>query len=369
MSSSLGSRIKEIRNVLNLTLELVADNAKISKAKLSRIENDELEPNDEIVSALANAMGINEGHIYNQKFEVLDLLRVNLKANGLFEIYPQSEITTNEFEFRYKETTTGFSVNDALKTAFTEFKAQMDLERLLGKKVRFTNPTGNRPVVNNINEIEKYSVILRKKLGLSDRLIISVTEVIENLNILLCFKEFKDDFVGMMFTLGNRPAIIVNSKGWNDCRVRFSMFHELAHVLFSFDCSESLKEKLCNAFAGYMLLPRVVIEKEIGHRRKDVDITDFVKLHKRFGISIEAAMLTAVNSNIISWDQYSLLKLSRKKVKADFYSDEEARTLFELFRECLRLHKISKDKAMDYARLFNNNSLEFEVLMEELKEY
>jgi len=94
--------------------------------------------------------------------------------------------------------------------------------------------------------------------------------------------ELEEDIFGLLVIKNKLPLIIVNSKGHNDNRQRFTIAHELGHfLLHSRDTSffidkgeiltcrrtsdnnfEEAKEKEANDFAVSILLPDRLIERE-----------------------------------------------------------------------------------------------------------
>jgi Zn-dependent peptidase ImmA (M78 family) len=52
-------------------------------------------------------------------------------------------------------------------------------------------------------------------------------------------------------------------------RKRFTIAHELAHLLLDFsDCETHTHEKLCHSFAGAFLLPEKILRDEFGGERR-----------------------------------------------------------------------------------------------------
>ena len=64
------------------------------------------------------------------------------------------------------------------------------------------------------------------------------------------------------FVNGNIPVVAYNANKINKPdRIRFTLLHELAHLLLEFgDVTERKKETLCHQFAGAMLLPEETIK-------------------------------------------------------------------------------------------------------------
>jgi Zn-dependent peptidase ImmA (M78 family) len=84
-------------------------------------------------------------------------------------------------------------------------------------------------------------------------------------------------------------------------RIRFTLLHELAHLLLTFgDISEKQKETLCMQFAGAMLLPEKTIKEELGEHRNKLSFLELGNIKKQYGISMQAIVMRAKDCNIIN---------------------------------------------------------------------
>ena len=72
-------------------------------------------------------------------------------------------------------------------------------------------------------------------------------------------------------------------------------------MLLNINSSISAKdeEKLCDRFAGAILLPKNILIKEIGTKRSKISLTELINFQKQYGISIAAIMYRLVSSEII----------------------------------------------------------------------
>lgn len=105
--STLGEKIKSIRKNLNLTLDELGKKVGVTHAFLSRIENNKVKPNDELLQKIAEILDFNDSQDYLNEFRLLAGTYDNiekdspfyneLKASGRLEInnYGTKEQTTN----------------------------------------------------------------------------------------------------------------------------------------------------------------------------------------------------------------------------------------------------------------------------------
>ncbi|MBN1939928.1 MAG: ImmA/IrrE family metallo-endopeptidase, partial [Candidatus Aminicenantes bacterium] len=71
-----------------------------------------------------------------------------------------------------------------------------------------------------------------------------------------------------------------------------------AHLVCDFD-GEGEKERLCHVFAGALLLPRPVLERELFHRRRKITLWELAAIKEKYGISLQAVMHRAFDLDLI----------------------------------------------------------------------
>ena len=100
----------------------------------------------------------------------------------------------------------------------------------------------------------------------------------------------------------------VNSRVTSGDRIRFSLAHELGHAVLHEaallpDSRDA--ERHANQFAGAFLLPTADLLAELPRRRMDLE--DLLVLKQRFGVSMQAAAMTAHRAGAISQDELTRL--------------------------------------------------------------
>lgn len=63
-----GKNVSKIRNEKGITQEQLAEEAKISQVQVARIESGRLNTSISTVSAIASALGVNEGDLFQKEF-------------------------------------------------------------------------------------------------------------------------------------------------------------------------------------------------------------------------------------------------------------------------------------------------------------
>jgi Zn-dependent peptidase ImmA (M78 family) len=163
---------------------------------------------------------------------------------------------------------------------------------------------------------------------------------------------------------GHIPVIAYNTnKGNKPDRIRFTLLHELAHLLLHFgDIPERQKERLCHQFAGAMLLPEETIKEELGAHRNKIASLELAAIKKQYGISMQAVIMRALDCGIIH-DHYAkqlffLFKQMNWKVDEpiDYEGIEQSNRFEQLLFRALIEDQISMSKA---ASLNNQTLAEF----------
>ncbi|MDZ7775928.1 MAG: ImmA/IrrE family metallo-endopeptidase [Bacteroidales bacterium] len=73
------------------------------------------------------------------------------------------------------------------------------------------------------------------------------------------------------------PAIVIN-KNYPLERKRFTLLHELGHLLLNISDHFSAKEeeKICDCFAGAVLLPQKIVYSMVGQMRKNISLIELM---------------------------------------------------------------------------------------------
>ena len=190
-------------------------------------------------------------------------------------------------------------------------------------------------------------------------------ELLEDKNIKVLDLRVNDDFDGLQTKVnGSIPVIAYNAnKISKPDRVRFTLLHELAHLLLKFgDIGEKQKEVLCHQFAGAMLLPEKMLKEELGVRRSKLSINELGGIKKQYGISMQAIVMRARDCGIVSQSYakqfFFLIKQMNWKVEepVEYSGAEESHRFQQLLFRALIEGQISISKA---ASLNNQTLAEF----------
>lgn len=125
----------------------------------------------------------------------------------------------------------------------------------------------------------------------------NITDILENKGYIICPIQVEDHcFSGNSGTANGRPYIAVNTTMPAE-RQRFTLIHELAHLVFIFE-DNSNEERMVNGIAGAFLLPESDIKRELGPKRSDIR-GNLRYIQHEYNVSMAAIVMRARQTNII----------------------------------------------------------------------
>lgn len=126
----------------------------------------------------------------------------------------------------------------------------------------------------------------------------NITDILENKGYIICPVPIEErHFSGNSGMVNDRPYIAVNTTMPAE-RQRFTLIHELAHLVFIFDDDQD-EEKMVNGIAGAFLLPESDIKRELGPKRKDIR-SDLRYIQREYSVSMASIVMRAYQTGIIS---------------------------------------------------------------------
>ncbi len=275
-------RLKAIRKAKGLSLRALAERVGVSHTYLHLIETGEREPDKEVLKRLLKVLHVNESFlkkespIYNitpyyriekgARKKDLDMLREEIV--NLLEIY-------NEIE------------NLAYDAELLERERQRSSTLIHKYKVR------------DPEEIEDIVIKVREDLGAGRMAIRNVTEFLEDLGVKVIYVDGFKDFWAMAFEIEGDNPIIALRRGIAGDRGRFSLVHELGHIVLSIDGSLDT-ESVVHRFAGAFLLPRAECIRQFGTYRKSIGLEELKIAKFKYGVSMTSILHRLLDVGIIS---------------------------------------------------------------------
>ena len=342
MKTIFAERFKSARLINGFSLQDVANalDNQLTRQALHRYEKGEVIPDAEKINLLGKALNVSTDYFFRNTRVELGEIEYRKLGN-----IPQKEISmikekTKEYLSRY-----------------------LELEEILGIDNKFNNPLASIGAVTTNEQVSQAAKTLREKWGLGSKsAIFNVVELLEDKHIKVIKLDVDEDFDGLQtYVNGNIPVIAYNSKKINKPdRIRFTVLHELAHLLMTFgEMTEKQKESLCHQFAGAMLLPEETIKAELGEHRNKLSALELANIKKQYGISMQAIAMRAKNCGIINehYVKQFFIFLNQLNWKTDepceYAGVEESNRFEQLLFRALIEEQISMSKAAS----LNNQSL------------
>ena len=166
---------------------------------------------------------------------------------------------------------------------------------------------------NDLESVEKAADDFRNYIKISNKQPISdLINVLENLGIIII--QIKnpdnrfDDFDGLSEIVNNIPVIVLLDGIKDGARQRFTIAHELGHLILNINNNELDEERICNRFASALLMPKEAIINEFGYSRGNINFFELTAFKNEFKVSYTAIVYRLKDLNIIS--EYLYKKLS-----------------------------------------------------------
>ena len=330
----IGSRIKQARKASGLSLRELAEKAGLSHMAIAKYENGKITPNSTVLLALSRAL--------------------NVRVEYFFRTI---QVSLHEVEYRKHAKLPKKILQQIEGDVIEQVERYMELEEILPvSPIRpFVVPDGLPANVNSYDSIEHITNHIRDAWDLGRNPIQDLTGTLEEHGIKIIQTNAMHDmqFDGLAATVNGSPVIVVGSE-WPGDRQRFTLAHELGHLIFKERLNKKLDEEIAaNRFAGAFLVPAAEVYKELGQKRTWFEPRELCVLKKAYGLSMNAWLHRAHELGITNDATHlELIKYFRKlgwhkQEPCDEYSREEPQVFMQLVFHALAEDLISESKAAE----------------------
>ncbi len=284
----LADRIKLARKAADLSQRALAKQAGVSAMAISKYENGQAMPSSGVLLALARALG----------------LRVEF-------FFRTSTVELKEVEYR-KHSRLPKKVLAAIEGDVVEqVERFLELETYLPTRhvPPFAVPEGLPGRVRSEDRIEQVALEVRSAWGLGTNPVPVLTDTLEERGILVFQTEALHDgkFDGLAATVNGTPVIVVG-RDWPGDRQRFTLAHELGHLVLKGRLAPDLdEEKAAHRFAGAFLAPEPEVRKELGPTRTWLEPRELCVLKQAYGLSMQGWIFRARDLGILTPASHSKL--------------------------------------------------------------
>ncbi len=291
----IGDNLKRIRLLKGLSLKEAGELLNMSAPAVSKYEKGELKPNSQKLIAFANAY--------------------NVKTLQLLETYniPQIKFTS----FRKKSRLKGQKLEllkDIILKEIAKYLEVIEMNETNKKRVKI-----NQYKCNSLEEAEKAAIKFRNDITFSlIQPISDLTSILENLGIVIIqipnYENNFADFDGLSEIVNNIPIIVLLDEIKDGARQRFTIAHELGHLILEINNRNVDEEKLCDRFASSLLMPKEAVINEFGSLRNNISFYELIAFKNEYKVSCAATIYRLKDLKIISEYTYKKLFITLNKM-------------------------------------------------------
>jgi Zn-dependent peptidase ImmA (M78 family) len=185
------------------------------------------------------------------------------------------------------------------------------------------------------NDPEKIAALVRRFWQVPDGPIQDLTALVEDAGILVAHSDLGGSSVsGVKFSVPGMPHMIVMNRVQSADRMRFTLCHELAHVIMHHYPTPNMEEE-ANLFASCFLVPTEDVRSYFASRK--VDLRLLAALKPEWKVSMAALVFAAKRAGAINetqshylWKQFSIHNIKAREPPELDFTPEEPRTLNDL---------------------------------------
>jgi len=335
-------RLKMARTMQGWSMQQLADHmdGSITKQAIGKYEKGSMQPNESTFHALCRVLKVRPDFFHRDEEIIINpSFRKRKKLSKTLE---RSIVErTRDFLERYLET-----------------------EELLAIDSTFHMPAMDNSC-KSLSDAEKVAEAFRQAMNLGTDPIYNIIELMEDWGIKVYHESFSTHSIsGLSSTVGDGLHIIVINKDLTVDHQRFTAMHELGHIIMDFPegLEENDIEKMCNRFAGAMLIPAEVLRRELGPHRSRIMLKELVLINAQYGVSPQALIYRAKDLNIITTHVYTSMmkdisiRFGRGADIGQYKGKEESNRHFQLLCRGIAQEAFTSSKA---ASLYNKTLSSF----------
>jgi Zn-dependent peptidase ImmA (M78 family)/DNA-binding XRE family transcriptional regulator len=288
----IGSRLKRARESLGLSLRDLegAIHAQVSAQAIGKYERGEMMPSSTVLLSLAKALHVSPEFLLSQ-----------------------GEIELTGVDFR-KAPQAGVKEDRAIEAVvLDQIERYLEIEDLLpGVDEDWVPPDGQEFEIHRIEDAEEAANSLRRIWSLGIDPIPILAELLEDKGVKVIALDLPLTVSGSKAFVRRRghqdvPVIVVNQHH-NGERQRFTLAHELAHLVLRFSgLSDADQEKAADRFAGSFLMASEMMARFVGAHRTSISLGELVEMKRIFKVSVASLVVRCSQLGVLPRTAYSRL--------------------------------------------------------------
>lgn len=352
----LNQRLQRARKAAGISLRDLGSVIGLSHAAIKKYEDGTAMPTSEVLIKLARALSVRTEYFFRPE---------NIVLEGV--------------EYRKRSSLPQKRLNAITHEILDQIERRLELENLFPSPPvkSFSAPESLSKRIGNLDSIEDLVNQVRDVWDLGLDPIPDLIDVLETqgVRVFMIDGDADNKFDGLAAHVGNMPIVVVGHN-WPGDRQRFTLAHELGHLLLEGRLAENLnEEKACDRFAGAFLFPKQSVIQELGAHRNAIEIKELGLLKEEFGLSMAGILYRARDLGIISQayrdnqSKFFGMKGWNRKEPGLMYPSEKAHVFEQLIFHALAEDYIGESKAAELLNLPLNQfrklrSMESEVALD-----
>lgn len=277
----IAERIKRARMAAGLSQRELAARAELSAMAISKFERGETTPTSGTLIRLARALG----------------------TRTEFFLRPET-VRLEKPEYRKRSSLGAKQLARIEADILDQVERFTELIHLFPSSPvsTFSVPSSMAKRISSLDDVESAAVAVREDWRLGHNAIPCLADTLEERGflVLTTSADATSKFDGLAATVGGLPLVVVGAD-WPGDRQRFTMAHELGHLVLAGRLAADLdEEKACDRFAGAFLAPRDAVVLELGERRSRLEPRELHALKHAYGLSMMAWVFRARDTGIIA---------------------------------------------------------------------
>lgn len=288
----IGNRLRRARESAGLSLrDLEARiNKLVSAQAIGKYERDEMMPGSNVLSAMSKVLGVPQEYLLSER---------DIELTGV--------------DFRKGPQASARDERSVEAMVLDRVERYLELEELMPpSEEHWIAPDLDAFQIASIEDAECAADALRELWRIGVDPIPLMSELLEDRGVKVIALDLPENVSGSKAFVqrpgyDDLPVIVVN-QSHNGERQRFTLAHELAHLVLKFEgLGEVEQEKAADRFAGAFLMAKEMMCRLLGKARKSISLGELAELKQIFKVSVAAIVVRCGQLGIITKASYGKL--------------------------------------------------------------
>lgn len=333
-----GERLLRARKSAGLSMQALADQVGVSATMINKYEKGQSNPGSKVLILLSKALGVRSEYFFRPVKVRLEGVEYRKRASTPKKLLNRIEADVLDQAERWQ----------VLADLYPNFPLP-----------DFKLPKGIASEVTSLEQVDEVAYQLRDGWDLGRNPIPELIDLLEARGILVIITGVDDlkKFDGLQASVAGKPFVVV-SEHWSGDRQRFTLAHELGHLVLHGRLGQVLdEEQACNRFASAFLLPENGLRQQLGDRRHNLEVQELYLLKHEYGISMAACLYRASDLGIIDNELRRKCFISfrqrgwHQREPGDAYPKEESQLFTQLVYRALGEGIIGESKAAELLKM------------------